>query len=191
MTPGRIVLLTGLCGAGKSTLARALAGQLERAVVIPIDDLRDFVVSGCADPTAEWTDETRLQFWIAHRNAARMAADYADAGFDVFLDQLTFPGAVRDEIEPCLGGHTLTALLLMPSIAEAQARNAARTKNDPALIAVLHDYSPWLRGAWEPHLSDLPANWTRLDTSGETLAESVARIEALLGPPLDARARNG
>lgn len=178
---GRIVLLTGLCGAGKSTLARALAKNRERAVVIPIDDLRDFVVSGCADPTAEWTDETRLQFRIAHKSAARMAAEYADAGFDVFLDQLTFPEAARDEIEPYLGGHALTVLLLMPSVHEAQTRNATRRKNDPALIGVLHDYIPWLREAWEPHLNRLPENWTQLDTSGESLEETVQRIESVLG----------
>ncbi|RYG29560.1 phosphotransferase [bacterium] len=184
MTYGRIVLLTGLCGAGKSTLARALAQRRERAVVIPIDDLRDFVVSGCADPTAEWTEETRLQFRLAHRNAARMAADYADAGFDVFLDQLTFPEAVREEIEPYLAPHLLKVLLLMPSVSVAQARNATRTKNDPALIGVLHGYIPWLREAWEPHLDGLPANWIRLDTSGETLAQSVDRIEASLAEAL-------
>ncbi len=177
---GRIVLLTGLCGAGKSTLARALAERRERSVVIPIDDLRDFVIGGRADPTAEWTDETRLQFRLAHRTAARMAADYAGEGFDVYLDQLTFPEAVRDEIEPHLGGHPLTVILLMPSVAEAQARNAARRKNDPALLAVLHGYIPWLREAWEPHLDSLPGNWTLLDTSGETLGESVARVEAIL-----------
>ena len=70
---GRIALLTGVCGAGKSTLALALAKRRARSVVLPIDDLRDLVVSGRADPTAEWTDETRTQFRIAHVSAARMA----------------------------------------------------------------------------------------------------------------------
>ena len=180
MRVGRIVLLTGLSGAGKSTLATALAGARARSVVIPIDDLRDLVIGGRADPTREWTDETRLQFRLAHRAAGRMAGDYAREGFDVFLDQITFPHAVREEIEPFLGGLPLTVLLLMPSVEEAQRRNATRHKRDPELVAVLHDLIPHLQRDWEPHLEALPANWTLLDTGGETLTESLARIEGLL-----------
>ncbi|TMG44935.1 MAG: ATP-binding protein, partial [Chloroflexi bacterium] len=82
-----IWLISGAPGAGKSTVSDALCRRFRLAVHIPVDDIRDWVRSGFASPV-EWTNETGRQFALARRGAARIATDYADAGFDVMVDDV-------------------------------------------------------------------------------------------------------
>ena len=55
MTPGEhgfIVLITGTPGAGKSVTAAALMRRFPFGLHIPVDDLREWVVSGISAPGA-------------------------------------------------------------------------------------------------------------------------------------------
>ena len=45
-----IFLISGTPGAGKSSVAHAIATQSGRGVRISVDDIRDLVVAGRADP---------------------------------------------------------------------------------------------------------------------------------------------
>ena len=50
MSQQPIFLLSGTPGAGKSSVATALMQHFEFGLHIPVDDLREWVVSGLADP---------------------------------------------------------------------------------------------------------------------------------------------
>lgn len=133
---GTIWLISGAPGVGKTETARALATQYAKAIHIPVDDLRDFVVSGFASPLDTWTDETSRQFSLARASAASMARAYADAGFGAVIDDVAREADMAQFLGP-LAGEGITKVLLSPPLEAAIERNRARTnKNfDPAVLA--------------------------------------------------------
>jgi adenylylsulfate kinase-like enzyme len=116
-------LITGAPGAGKSTVSVALCRKFSMAVHIPVDDIRDWVRSGFASPV-EWSAETSRQFALARRGAARIAADYADAGFVAVLDDVVRASELGQYTD-YLGDTTLRKVLLNPSLETVLARNGA------------------------------------------------------------------
>ena len=165
-----IFLITGLPGAGKSTVARALALRFDRAAHIDIDMVfHHFTVTGKADP-AKPDAEAAAQAMLAVRNAAAMARNYADAGFMCVLD-----GAVmeRAHVMACarpVYPHRLHLVVLAPPVAVSEERDARRSGKTVAaffrhLEPLLHEQLAEL-GLW-------------LDTSQQTPAESVTAIISL------------
>jgi shikimate kinase len=164
-----IFVVSGSPGAGKSSVSRALAQRFPRGVHVPLDDLRDLVVSGIAHPVPDWTDETTRQFRLARENAACIARNYAREGFVVVLDDVIVP---PDDSFKALEPYSV---LLRPSLETLLSRNATRTnKNfDPAFL------STTIRGLYAA-LENVPSaaleNWFVLDSSELTLPETVNRI---------------
>jgi hypothetical protein len=93
---------------------------------IPVDDLREWVVSGIAHPVPRWTDETGRQFLLARLAAADIARRYAAAGFAVAIDDVIEPAEVEALFERAIG-HPVVSVLLMPRLDVALERNASRT----------------------------------------------------------------
>jgi protein tyrosine phosphatase (PTP) superfamily phosphohydrolase (DUF442 family) len=131
-----LFLITGAPGAGKSVTAAALMRRFSFGLHIPVDDLREWVVSGISQPVPEFTEETARQFCLARTAAAQVAARYAQAGFAVALDDVIH--------EPDAGGlvallapRTVHKILLRPVLEVALARNADRTNKgfDTAVLA--------------------------------------------------------
>jgi chloramphenicol 3-O-phosphotransferase len=132
-----IFLLTGSPGAGKTTLATALAQRFPFGVHIPIDDLRTWVVSGMAHPIPTWTDETTRQFGLARQVGAYMAKLYSDAGFVVVIDDVMFVEEAATAFEIPLQGYPVWKILVQPSLDTVLLRNAQRTNKtyDTAFLA--------------------------------------------------------
>ena len=83
-----LFLITGTPGAGKSVTAAALMRRFPFGLHIPVDELREWVVSGISQPVPEFTEETARQFRLARSAAAQVAALYTDAGFAVAIDDV-------------------------------------------------------------------------------------------------------
>jgi len=166
---GFLWLISGVPGSGKTTVADALAHRYPKAAHLPIDDLRQLVRTGLASPL-EWNEDTALQFAIARRNAARLAADYVASGFTVVIDDVVHETDMPQYL-PYMEGVTPRKILLSPSIFVVHRRNSQRT-NKTFDTKVLEPVATRLHGKL---VAGCPpeAGWFVLDTSTLSVPDTV------------------
>ena len=168
-----IFLITGTPGSGKSSVARALLQRFEFGLHLPVDDLREFVVSGIAHPVPTWTEETGRQFSLARESATSTAKLYATNGFAVVIDDVISSEDVSSIFEPVFAEFDFHKILLQPKLEVALERNRTRTnKNfDPSFLEEpIRQIHAWMSA------QKLPRNWSKLDSSDLSLEQTVAAI---------------
>ncbi len=171
-----IFLLTGTPGSGKSSVARALLGGFEFGLHLPVDDLREFVVSGIAHPVPTWTEETGQQFRLARENAVTTAMLYASNGFAVVIDDVISSDDVSGLFEAPLAEFDFHKILLQSRLEVALERSRTRTtKNfDPSFLEEpIRNIHTWMSA------QELPKDWLRLDSSELNLEQTVDVIVEL------------
>ncbi|MBP8948429.1 MAG: AAA family ATPase [Candidatus Promineofilum sp.] len=170
-----IYLIIGPPAVGKSTTSRALAACFPRSIHIPVDDLRNMVVSGLALPALEWGDELTQQVALARQAVIGMALAYREAGFTVIIDDFWDPNRLA-EYEALAGAPHVRRVLLLPSRAEAHRRNLLRSGDSPARMYIdegIRAVYDGLAGA----VGELRRQgWRVVDTSALTVAEAVQTI---------------
>jgi predicted kinase len=82
-------VITGLPGAGKSTVARLLAGRFPRSAHVEGDRLAEMVVGGLVFPGQAPEAESERQSVLAMRHQCLLARSFARAGFVPILDYVT------------------------------------------------------------------------------------------------------
>lgn len=127
--PPAIILITGIPGAGKTTVARALAARFPRGVHIEGDALQNMIVSGRVWPEPrEPRGEAAEQLALRYRNGALLARSFFEAGFHVVIDDIVIGGWL-DIHREILAGLPLHLVILAPEIEAVKVRNAGRDKD--------------------------------------------------------------
>ncbi|MGW1077405.1 AAA family ATPase [Streptomyces sp. NPDC002537] len=126
------LLLIGPAGAGKTTVARHWADTRRVPTAhISLDDVREWVRSGFADPQSGWNDHSEAQYRLARRTCGFAARNFLANGISCVLDDAVFPD------RPVVGlggwkrhvGPGLLPVVLLPGLEIVLERNAERTGN--------------------------------------------------------------
>ncbi|WP_329193663.1 MULTISPECIES: AAA family ATPase [unclassified Streptomyces] len=173
------VLLIGPAGAGKTTVARHWAATRPVPTAhVSLDDVREWVCSGFADPQAGWNDHSEAQYRLARRTCGFAARNFLANGISCILDDAVFP----DRPVVGLGGwkrHVGPALLpvvLLPGLEVVLERNAARSGNrrlSDEEVARIHGRMAGWYGSGLPIIDN-----SQLDVEGtaRALDETLARV---------------
>ncbi|MEV6004256.1 Pro-rich N-terminal domain-containing protein [Streptomyces griseomycini] len=175
------VLLIGPAGAGKTSVAKYWADHRRVPTAhISLDDVREWVRSGFADPQTGWNDNSEAQYRLARRTCGFAARNFLANGISCILDDAVFPD------RPVVGlggwkrhvGPGLLPVVLLPGLDIVLERNAERSGNrrlGDEEVARIHGRMAGWYGSGLPIIDnsqlDIPETARILD---DVLARSIA-----------------
>ncbi|WP_267243652.1 AAA family ATPase [Streptomyces sp. PR69] len=178
------VLLIGPAGAGKTTVARHWATSRPVPTAhISLDDVREWVCSGFADPQSGWTDNSEAQYRLARRTCGFAARNFLANGISCILDDAVFPD------RPVVGlggwkrhvGPGLLPVVLLPGLDIVLERNAERAGNrrlSDEEVAGIHGRMAGWYGSGLPIIDNSTYD---VETTARALDDVLAR--AIASPP--------
>ncbi|MEV7793959.1 Pro-rich N-terminal domain-containing protein [Streptomyces sp. NPDC087512] len=175
------VLLIGPAGAGKTSVAKYWADHRRVPTAhISLDDVREWVRSGFADPQSGWNENSEAQYRLARRTCGFSARNFLANGISCILDDAVFPD------RPVVGlggwkrhvGPGLLPVVLLPGLDIVLERNAERSGNRRLTdeeVARIHGRMAGWYGSGLPIIDnsqlDIPETARVLD---EVLSRSIA-----------------
>jgi adenylate kinase family enzyme len=168
-----IYWISGPPASGKTTLCAALSERFEKAIHVPVDDLRTWVCRGMAD-SVPWTEETERQFQLAEAAVCDVARRYHAAGFNVLIDHCRNPQRLEEVIAEHLEGIEVVKVCLMPDL-DTNLRRSHTRGNKPFDPHMLDETIVFTNTRYRV---DPPAGWLMIDNSRINLSETIDRIHA-------------
>ncbi|MGW5423439.1 AAA family ATPase [Streptomyces sp. NPDC003943] len=165
------VLLAGIPGSGKSTVAAALAARFERSAHIEVDRLQELIVRGGHWPSPDGDPEADRQIFLRARNACLLAGSFVAAGFVPVVDDVVVRRSHLDWYRSQMKAGPLHVVFLAPGPDKAWERNNARHKRLTTNWAFLD----------EAMRDELSGEGVWIDNAEQTVEETVDAVLAATG----------
>lgn len=165
----KIIFITGMAGAGKSTVGRLVAKHFPKSLFIQVDEIREKMVSGYARPEdGVFTEEVMMQFQMARSTAIYMAQLYANQGVDVVIDDVCVPSNFVEQYAELFEIPEVQRVLLYP-------------KADSLIERIKQRGGPMEHIQYVPmiynFLESMPKDgWIVLDSSDWTVEQTVKEV---------------
>lgn len=171
----KIIFITGMAGAGKSTVGRQVARHFSKCLLIQVDELREKMVKGYARPQdGVFTEEVMRQFQMARSTAIYMARLYADQGVDVVIDDVCVPSNFVEQYAALFEIPEVHRILLYPK--ESVVIERIKKRGGPL------EHIPYVPVIYK-FLDSMPKDgWIVLDSSEWTIERTVNEILSKIAP---------
>lgn len=173
-----IIFITGMAGAGKSTVGRQVARYFPKCLFIQVDELREKMVKGYAIPQdGVFTQEVMQQFQMARSTAVYMARLYASHDVDVVIDDVCVPPNFVEQYASLFELPQVHRVLLYPKasvVIERIEKRGGPLEHIP-YVPVIYTYLD----------SMSKDGWIVLDSSAWTIEQTVNELLSRIAPVPD------
>lgn len=170
---GRIIIITGSPGTGKSTTASIVAKEssLSKAVYMHTDDFYHYIQKGVILPFLPEAQEQNIIVIEAFLEAAKR---FASGGYDVIIDGIVGPWFLKPWLNVVQDNYEVHYIILRATKEETMKRAFNRTKLDDDTNIELVERM-WKQfselGAYESNI---------IETTNQSIKESVSAIKAII-----------
>src|SRR5436305_14739379 len=129
MTSGELsacVTVSGMPGAGKSTVTALAARLLPRAAQVKGDDVNQMIRSGRVWFMGQPREEALRQDELCNRNMCSLANNFVDCGFTVLMDTVFADRAVLDFLRALFSPRPALLVTRAPRLDVCEHLNATR-----------------------------------------------------------------
>ncbi len=170
MVQGRIIVITGAPGTGKSTVSAFIAerSDMEKSVHMHTDDFYHYLSKGAIAPHLPESNDQNLIVIEAFLEAAKR---YARGGYDVIVDGIVGPWFLEPWTDTVRQGYEVHYIILRAGKDETMKRSVEREKLDwgtnTELVETMWEQFQNL-GAYEAYVTD---------TTNLSVEETVSAIK--------------
>jgi predicted kinase len=135
-----IIIVSGPCGVGKSTVSRIVATEFEMSVHVETDALMAFIVNGSEQPSLP---EAEHQNEVVGSVIAVTAMRFAAGGYTTVVDGYLFPAGVLGLARACAERDLPLHYVVLRAdpvtcLARATSRGQGRWPLEPVAVADVH-----------------------------------------------------